>query len=163
MNNPHAMGELCTLMLYRQLDADVFARWVRRHFGEPGAMGSEALAKWVAKNHLTPHPLDSLRVLEFDQWLMRPEVEDGPFTRAMIELRNVFARHANMATPETVSLDSAPFVEVTVEPVSPPPIEAKDDPAAVLAKLLCAQGRGKATQELSAAFEAYALTTPGTA
>ena len=153
MNNPHAMGELCTLMLYRQLDADVFARWVRRHFGDPGATyGSEALAHWVAKNHLAPHPLDKLRMLEFDQWLMRPEVEDNPFTRAMIELRNVFARHANMATAGTVKLDvPPPAMERVPKPVVTPPERlppvATSVLAETLAKLLCAQPHEPANDE----------------
>ena len=154
MNNPHAMGELCTLVLYRQLDADVFARWVRRHFGDPGPLlGSEALAQWVAKNHLAPHPLDKLRVLEFDQWLMRPDVEDSPFTRAMIELRNMFARHANMATPETVKIDAPPApLAARVEPAVTPPPEriaatANSVLAETLAKLLCAQRREAANDQ----------------
>jgi hypothetical protein len=47
-------------------------------------------------------------VRDFDTFLMQPGVEDTQFTRSMIQLRNVFARHANMMAPATVSLDPRP-------------------------------------------------------
>lgn len=163
--NAQAMSELCMLLQYRQLTADTFARWVHRYYGDPGAVGSHALVKWVSKR-FPPHPVDRLRVIEFDLFLMGPEIEDCEFTRAMIDLRNVFARSANMATPQTVTLEppaqSAPPPPVPAQR-APPPVTVRGAPAEVLAQLLCAQGRGRATQEneLSAAFEAYALTEAG--
>lgn len=165
-NNPQAMSELWMLLQYRQLTADTFARWVSRYYGDGGAMGSMALVEWVSKR-LAPHPVDRLRVIEFDMFLMGPDIQDCEFTRAMIELRNVFARSANMAIPETVTLEPT-LVEATPTPVVPAPVEPPPtpmalgaDPSEVLARLLCAQGRGEATQELTSAFEAYALTARG--
>jgi len=71
-----------------------------------------ALTQWVSRYHGEPQSLDTacLRaiVVDFDTLLMRPGVEDTRFTRAMIHLRNVFARHANMLAPATVSLDPRP-------------------------------------------------------
>lgn len=96
------MGELCTLMLLRQLTSDSFARWVRRYYGEPRDQSSEGLARLVAKHHVQPHPLDTLRVLEFDRYLQAQDISDLGFKRAMLELRNVFARNANIAPTEVI-------------------------------------------------------------
>ena len=163
-NNAQAMSELCMLLQYRQLTSDTFARWVNRYFGDPGALGSMALVEWLSKR-LPPHPVDRLRVIEFDMFLMGPEIQDCEFTRAMIELRNVFARSANMAIPATVTLEPAAVDLAPAEPAplppAPPPVTLGADASEVLARLLCAQGRGEATQELSTAFEAYALTARG--
>ena len=98
-----AMGELCTLMLLRQLNSDSFARWVRRYYGEPKDQSSAGLVRLVAKHHEQPHPLDTLRVLEFDRYLQGQEIRDSGFKRAMLELRNVFARNANIAPAESQS------------------------------------------------------------
>lgn len=74
-----------------------------------------ALVRWVSQHHGEPRALDSAQlraiVLDFDGFLMQPGVEDSEFTRAMIRLRNVFARHAKMASPSTVILS---------EPTCPP-------------------------------------------
>lgn len=128
-----AMGELCMLMMQHQLDADSFARWVRRYYGVPADQSSEGLVRWVAKHHVEPHPLDTLRVLEFDHYLiMAPDAQDSAFMRAMIELRNVFARNANLATPATVSLNPT----VPAEPVPPRTPEPAPSAAEALAGLL---------------------------
>ena len=116
------------------VDADSFAVWVRRYYGAPADQSSQGLVQWVAKHHVEPHPLDTLRVLEFDHYLiMAPDAQDSAFMRAMIELRNVFARNANMATPATVSLNPTvaadPEIQRTPEP-APSAAEA-------LAQLLC--------------------------
>jgi hypothetical protein len=103
MNVSQAMGELCTLMLQHQLTADTFARWVRRYYGAPREQGSEGLVRWVARHHAQPHPLDTLRVLEFDKFLRDEPSMDFGFRLAMVELRNVFARNANFAGFTTVS------------------------------------------------------------
>ncbi len=71
-----------------------------------------ALVTWVKEHHGEPKSLDSARlraiVSDFDAFLMQPGVEDSEFTRAMIRLRNVFARHAKMAVPATVTLGPPP-------------------------------------------------------
>ena len=71
-----------------------------------------ALVRWVSQHHGEPRSLDSARLraigLDCDSFLMQPGVEDTEFTRAMIRLRNVFARHAKMASPATVILSDAP-------------------------------------------------------
>lgn len=132
MKNTLAMSELCTLMLRRELDTESFGDWARRNYGAPPGMNSGALVYWVARYHREPTELDALRLLEFDKFLMQPDTLDSDFTRAMAELRNVFARNANRALPETVSL-------------GPPRSPALDAPAAysvlaeTLARLLCAQ------------------------
>jgi hypothetical protein len=116
-----AMGELCLLMLQHQLDADTFARWVRRYYGETRDQSSEGLVRWVATHHRRPHPLDTLRTLELDKYLRELESTDTAFTRALIELRNVFAHHANLAEAATVVL-SPPIpapVPREVRPVFP--------------------------------------------
>lgn len=73
---------------------------------------NSALAQWVSRYHGEPQSLDMqcLRAIvrDFDTFLMQPGVEDTQFTRSMIQLRNVFARHANMMAPATVSLDPRP-------------------------------------------------------
>ena len=144
MTNSIAMGELCTLMMQKRLDQDLFTKWVETHYGLPDLHGSADLAHWVAFHHQEPHPLDRLRVLEFDKFLTRPGVEDCEFTRALISLRNLFARNANMAASATVSLPQ-PKGESWGEgvPLSPqranPPASA--ELAEVLAQLLCAEGR----------------------
>ena len=73
---------------------------------------NRALVQWVSRHHGEPQSLDLARlrtiVLDFDTFLMQPGVEDTEFTRAMIRLRNVFARHANMLASMTVSLDPRP-------------------------------------------------------
>ncbi len=73
---------------------------------------NRALVQWVSRHHGEPQSLDIARlraiVLDFDTFLMQPGVEDTEFTRAMIRLRNVFARHAKMSAPVTVSLDPRP-------------------------------------------------------
>ena len=53
---------------------------------------------------------------------MQPGVEDTEFTQAMIRLRNVFARHAKMSAPATVSLGPRP------SPVVTPPAPAAEAP-----------------------------------
>jgi hypothetical protein len=78
---------------------------------------NRALVQWVSKHHGEPQSLDSARlraiVLDFDTFLMQPGVEDTQFTQAMIRLRNVFARHAKMSAPATVSLGPRPSPVVT--------------------------------------------------
>jgi hypothetical protein len=107
MTNSLAMSELCTLMMQRRLDEDLFTSWVDKHYGLPPLHGSADLAHWVAFHHQEPHPLDRLRVLEFDRFLIRPGVEDCEFTRALMGLRNLFARNANMAASTTVAIGGA--------------------------------------------------------
>jgi hypothetical protein len=136
-----AMGELCRLMMQHQLDADSFARWVRRYYRPPALVdqSSAGLVKWVARHHAEPHPLDTLRVLEFDHYLiMAPDAQDSAFMRAMIELRNVFARNANLATPATVSLNPT----VAVEPVASRTPEPAPPGVEALAGLLPLPARG---------------------
>lgn len=103
MNHANAMIDLCMLMMQRQLTSDSFAKWARRYFDAPSDQPSEVLVRFVS-HHLEPAPLDGLRALEFDHFLMQPDVEDCEFTRAMIDLRNVFARHANLVLDATVTL-----------------------------------------------------------
>jgi hypothetical protein len=103
MNSPLALTELYTLMLQRLLNAEVLAAWVRKSYGEPAEPGNAALVDWVAQ-HCAPHPLDRLRVITFDRYLMHPGVQDSEFTQTMVALRNVFARNANMETSSTVTL-----------------------------------------------------------
>ena len=105
MNTGLGMGELCLLMLQHQLNADTFARWVRRYYGVSKDQSSEGLARWVGRHHLDPHPLDTLRTLELEKYLRELEAPDSGFARGLIELRNVFARHANLAVAATVRLD----------------------------------------------------------
>lgn len=158
MTNSLAMGELCTLMMQRTLDSERFARWVKTHYGLPGIHGSAELVHWVAFHHQEPHPLDRLRVLEFDRFLMSPGVEDCAFTRALIVLRNVFARNANLAA-STTSLP-LPAGEGRGEGESPqrPNLPASAELAEVLAKLLCAEGR-KATGVRATLLAAVAPAT----
>lgn len=139
MTHANAMSDLCALMLQQKLDAFTFAEWVNWHYGDPGAVGSVELARWVAKNHPEPHPLDSLRVLEFDAFLRRRDVQDCEFTRAMIELRNVFARHANMAMPATVALGAENPAPVAPQRAPPPKLQVNPEAsvAEVFARLLC--------------------------
>lgn len=47
-------------------------------------------------------------MLQLDQYLMQPGVEDSELTRAIIALRNVFARSAKLATSATVALGQGP-------------------------------------------------------
>jgi hypothetical protein len=110
-----AMGELATLMVHQQLNADTFARWVRRYYGEPRDQSSLGLVQLVARHHTEPHPLDTLRMLEFDKFLRELDGAESSFIEAMVELRNVFARNANLAVSATVSL-SAPL---------PPPVPSE--------------------------------------
>ena len=39
MTNGNAMIELCKLMLEGQLNGDVFAGWVAKHYGDPRELG----------------------------------------------------------------------------------------------------------------------------
>jgi hypothetical protein len=105
MKTSLGMGELCLLMLQHQLSADTFARWVRRYYGVAKDQSSEGLARWVGTHHREPHPLDTLRTLELEKYLRELDSPDSGFTRAVVELRNVFARHANLAAAVTVRLD----------------------------------------------------------
>jgi hypothetical protein len=86
-----------------------------------------ALVRWVSQHHGEPQSLDSARlkaiVLDFDTFLMQPGVEDTEFTRAMIRLRNVFARHAKMSAPTTVILAD----ERKPEPPRPQPLVIDED------------------------------------
>ncbi|MDP1825491.1 MAG: hypothetical protein Q8L48_19690 [Archangium sp.] len=88
---PDAISELCALMATGELTAEVFDEWVSRA-GPLGAPRSPELAR--------------LRVRQFDAFLMQPGTEDWRFSRALIGLRNVFARHAHLPTPSTVVLES---------------------------------------------------------
>ena len=156
MTNSVSMGELCALMMQQRLDSELFTEWVERHYGLPDIHGSAELVHWVAFHHQEPHPLDRLRVLEFDKFLTRSGVEDCEFTRALIELRNVFARNANMAASTSVDLDStkAPAIaDQNKPPALRPPASAEF--AEVLAKLLCAESR-KARSELNDAISSAA-------
>ena len=139
MKNTLAMSELCTLMLRRELTAESFGDWARRNYGAPHGMNSSALVSWVSRYHRDPSELDALRVLEFDKFIMQPDTQDCDFTRAMIELRNVFARNANMATPETVSLGPQPVLTSQSSPPAPYEADAYSVLAETLARLLCAQ------------------------
>ena len=60
MTNADAMIELCTLMLRRQLTADVFAQWVVRHYGDPKLLRAADLEAIVE---------------DFDRCLATPPVE----------------------------------------------------------------------------------------
>ena len=139
MKNKLAMSELCTLMLRRELTAESFGDWARRNYGAPHGMNSGALVCWVSRYHREPSELDGLRVLEFDKFIMQPDTQDCDFTRAMIELRNVFARNANMATPETVSLGPQPVLTSQSLPPAPYASDAYSVLAETLARLLCEQ------------------------
>ena len=86
---PDAISELCALMATGELTADTFDQWVRVA-GPLGLPRSPELAR--------------LRVRQFDAFLMQPGIEDCRFVRALIGLRNVFARHAALPTPSTVVL-----------------------------------------------------------
>lgn len=108
MKLSQAMGELATLMVHQQLNADTFARWVRRYYGEPRDQSSSGLVKLVAQHHTEPHPLDTLRMLEFDKFLRELDGAETGFIEAMVELRNVFARNANLAVSATVNLSAPP-------------------------------------------------------
>lgn len=156
MTNSASMGELCALMVQQRLDSELFTKWVETHYGLPDIHGSAELVHWVAFHHQEPHPLDRLRVVEFDKFLTRPGVEDCEFTRSLIALRNVFARNANMAASTSVELDSAkaPAIADQNKPAAlRPPASAEF--AEVLAKLLCAEGR-KAASERSELVDAVA-------
>ena len=92
----------------------------------------QALVRWVADHHGEPRSLDTVRlraiVLDFDTFLMQPGVEDSEFTRAVIRLRTVFARHAKMAAPATVILGPRPsplVAEPTVVESAPEPVEPR--------------------------------------
>ena len=121
-----AMGELATLMVHQQLNADTFAKWARRYYGEPRDPSSLGLVKMVARFHTEPHPLDTLRMLEFDKFLRELDGAETGFIEAMVELRNVFARNANLAVSATVSL-SAPM---------PPPVPSEPPTALPEARAL---------------------------
>jgi hypothetical protein len=89
---------------------------------------NRALIQWVGQHHGPPQSLDSVKlraiVLDFDTFLMLPGTEDSEFTRGIIRLRNVFARHAKMAPPATVTLaprPSPPAVEDPQAKVTPRP------------------------------------------
>ena len=81
---------------------------------------NRALVQWVSQHHGEPQSLDSTRlraiVLDFDTFLMQPGVEDTEFTRGIIRLRNVFARHAKMAPPATVMLSPRPSPPAELAP-----------------------------------------------
>jgi hypothetical protein len=163
MTNSSSMGELCALMMQKKLDSELFTKWVETHYGLPDIHGSAELVHWVAFHHQEPHPLDRLRVLEFDKFLTRPGVEDCEFTRSLIGLRNVFARNANMAASTTVAIDDAlplPAKRGEGQGRGAPPAAfsgqgrgegqplprrlnppASSELAEVLARLLCAEGR----------------------
>ncbi len=98
------MDELCTLMRSGQLTSEVFDDWVSRYYAMPAKGGPGSLAE--------PRSIESARerVHTFDAFLMRREVVDSRFTRAIIALRNVFALHAGMSTPVTVVLGLEPVV-----------------------------------------------------
>lgn len=135
MKNKLAMSELSTLMLRRELTSERFSEWAQRNYGAPEGMNSGALVSWVSRAHREPTELDTLRVLEFDKFIMTPDTQDDDFTRAMIELRNVFARNANLAAPATVNL--GPQVESSPGPAPYAPA-AYSVLAETLARLLCA-------------------------
>lgn len=97
MPNPLALTELYTLMLQRLLTPQVFADWARRSYGAPPGQSAEEQVAWVAK-YCEPHPLDRVRVLAFDRYLLRSGLKDADLTRTMVALRNVFARNAKMPT-----------------------------------------------------------------
>lgn len=99
-----AMNELCTLMRLGELTSEVFDDWVSRYYAMPGDGGPGSLAE--------PRSIESARerVHAFDAFLLRREVVDSRFTRAIIALRNVFALHAGMSTPVTIVLGLAPVV-----------------------------------------------------
>jgi hypothetical protein len=143
MTTANAMGELCMLMLQRALSPERFEHWVLKYYGDPGQRDSLSLVRWVARHHTKPTVLDRLRVHEFDMFLMRPEVVDCAFTNALIELRNVFARNANMAAPVTVTLDPVEVGPPRISPVMSKPAAAAGSVAEVLAQLLCAQSRAE--------------------
>ena len=88
-----------------------------------------ALVRWVKEHHGEPKSLDAPRlraiVTDFDTFLMQPGVEDSEFTRGMIRLRNVFARHAKMSAPATVMLGPPPAPEMPVIEVEPEPIRGE--------------------------------------
>lgn len=86
---PDAISELCALMATGELSADTFHQWARGA-GPLGVPRSLELAR--------------LRVRQFDTWLRQPGIEDCKFIRALIGMRNVFARHASLPTPSTVVL-----------------------------------------------------------
>ena len=104
---------------------------------------NRALVQWVSKHHGEPTSLDATRlraiVFDFDMFLMQPGVEDSEFTRAIIRLRNVFARHAKMSAPATVSrgprpsptgqviTPSAPAAQVDLEPLPAEDEEEEED------------------------------------
>lgn len=89
MHPPDPITELCALMATGALTADIFHQWAL-HAGPLGEPRSPELAR--------------LRVRQFDAFLMRPEMDDCRFSRALIGLRNVFARFAHLPTPSTVVL-----------------------------------------------------------
>ena len=93
------MDELCELMAQQRLTREVFADWVQRN------------SSWLrVEEHpqfrAEPSSLESARrrVRQFDAFLMQPGVENCRFTRAIIDMRNIFARYAGMALSGTVSL-----------------------------------------------------------
>jgi hypothetical protein len=96
-----AMDELCALMEQRRLCPEAFAHWVTRH---SDLLWVEAHPQFQAE----PCSQESARrrVRQFDAFLMQPGVEPCRFTRAIIAMRNVFARHAGLALSGTVSLRS---------------------------------------------------------
>jgi hypothetical protein len=126
MKRSQAMGELAMLMVHQQLNADTFARWVRRYYGEPRDPSSMGLVKLVAQHHTEPHPLDTLRMLEFEKFLRELDGAETCFIEAMVEMRNLFARNANMAVAATVNLSAPlPAPPVTIDqPAAPARAEA---------------------------------------
>lgn len=86
---PDAISELCALMAIGELTPAAFDDWVQRA-GPLGVPRSPEVAR--------------LRVRQFDAFLMQPGIEDCRFSRALIGLRNVFARYAHLPTPATVVL-----------------------------------------------------------
>ena len=120
------MGELAMLMVHQQLNADTFARWVRRYYGEPRDPSSMGLVKLVAQHHTEPHPLDTLRMLEFEKFLRELDGAETCFIEAMVEMRNLFARNANLAVAATVSLSAPP----------PPPVPVQEPSVLVKAEAL---------------------------
>ena len=101
MVTTEAIDELCALMEQRRLSPEVFAGWVTQH----------SALLWV-KSHpqfrAEPCSAETARnrVRQFDSFLMQPGVEQCRFTRAIIGMRNVFARYAGLAMSGTVSLRS---------------------------------------------------------
>lgn len=93
------MDELCELMTQQRLSIETFDAWVVRNseyllVDDDPEFGAEPSSEESARR----------RVRMFDAFLMQPGVENCRFTRAIIGMRNVFARHAGMVLSGTVSL-----------------------------------------------------------